>query len=184
MLQLQGSRGDDVYAYEKSYVNFILLSILNSSIISFMMNILSHCHNMIGFLASEFLWLCSCCLGDDMVHYMHVQGAHSLEMTHYIFLYTLGWLRNEVMECKHSEMKILNRNQGGGRGVHKENRSTFEHDRMSLLNNMGANFFKLVMISKVTFQKFFPSNIRSQLHVEYEKSINQLNKETATQLAS
>ena len=40
------------------------------------------------------------------------------------------------MECKHREMKILNRNQGGGRGVHRENRSTFEHDRMCLVNEM------------------------------------------------
>ena len=125
MLQLQGFRWDDVYAYEKRYVNFIVLSILNGSIISYMINILSHCPYRIGFLATEFLWLCSCCLGYDMVPYMHFQGAHALDMTQYIHPYTLGQLRNEVMDCKHKEMKKLNRNQGGGRGVHRENRSMF-----------------------------------------------------------
>ena len=38
------------------------------------------------------------------------------------------------MECKHREMKILNSNQGGGRGVAKENRGTFEHEIMCLVN--------------------------------------------------
>ena len=71
-----------------------------------MMKILSHCHCKIGFLASEFLWLCSYCLGDDMVPYMHVQGAHALEMTQSIHPYMLGHLMNEVMERKHREMKI------------------------------------------------------------------------------
>ena len=33
-------------------------------------------------------------------------------------------------------------------------------------------------------RKFLPSNIRIQLRVEYDKSINQLNKETSAQLAS
>ena len=53
------------------------------------------------------------------------------------------------MERKHREMKILNNNQGGGRGVHRENRSTYEYDRMCLVNEMRAQFFNLVMISKV-----------------------------------
>ena len=93
------------------------------------------------------------------------------------------------MELKHREMKILNSNQGGGRGIAKENTSTFEHDRMCLVNEMRAQFFKIVMRSEGTFQKFrqrklFPSNIRSQLHVEYDKSRNKLNKETIAQLAS
>ena len=48
-------------------------------------------------------------------------------------------------------MKKLNRNQGGGRGVHRENRSTFEHDRMCLVNEMRAQFFKLVMRLEGTF---------------------------------
>ena len=50
-------------------------------------------------------------------------------MTHNIHPYTFGWLSNEVMEHKHREMKILNINQGGGKGVAKENRGTFEHDK-------------------------------------------------------
>ena len=45
------------------------------------------------------------------------------------------------------------------------------------------------MRSEGTFQKFrqiifLPSNIRSQLRVEYENSRNQLNMETTAQLAS
>ena len=93
------------------------------------------------------------------------------------------------MELKHREMKILNSNQGGGRGVHRENRSTFEHDRMCLVNGMRAQFFNLIMRSEGTFQNFryrrsFPSDIGSQLCVEYDKSRNQLNKEIAAQLAS
>ena len=114
MFQLQGYRWDDVYAYEKRYTSFIVLSILNGSIISYMINILSHCPCKIGFLATDFLWLCSYCLGDDMSPYMHVQWDHALEMKQSILPYTLGQLRNEVMECKHREMKILNSNQGGG----------------------------------------------------------------------
>ena len=47
-----------------------------------------------------------------MVPYMHIQGAHALHMTRAVHPYTLGWLRNEVMEHKHREMEILNRNQG------------------------------------------------------------------------
>ena len=74
---------------------------------------LIHYHCRIGFLASEWLWLCSCCLGDEMVPYMHIQGAHALQMTKVAHPYTLGRLRNEVMERKHREMKILNNNQGG-----------------------------------------------------------------------
>jgi hypothetical protein len=79
------------------------------------------------------------------------------------------------MECKHREMKILNSNQGGGRGVSKEYRNTFEHDRMCLVNEMREQFFKIVMRLEGTFKNFrqrifFPSNIRSQLHVEYDKS--------------
>ena len=101
MLQLQGCRGDDVYAYDKRYVSFIVLSILNGSIISYMINILSHYPCRIGFLATELLWLCSCCLGDETVPYMHVQEAHALEMARSICPYTLGRLRNEVMEHKH-----------------------------------------------------------------------------------
>ena len=84
------------------------------------------------------------------------------------------------MECKHREMKILNSNQGGGRGVAKENRGTFEHEKMCLVNDMRGQLLKLVMRSEGTFQKFrqikfFPSNIRSQLRVEYEKTRNPLN---------
>ena len=54
---------------------------------------------------------------------------------------------------------------------------------------MQAQFFKLVMRSKGTFQKFkerrfLDSNIRCQLLVEYEKTRSPLNDETAAQLAS
>ncbi len=193
MLQLQGFRGEDAYAYEKRYVNssirIILLSISNGDIISFMINVLSHFHCRIGILDSKWLWLCSCCLGDEMVPYMHVQGAHALDMTWSIHPYTLGRLMNEVMEHKHREMKILNCNQGGGRGVAKENRGTFELDRICLVNEMKGKFFKLVIRSEGTFQifrqrKHLPSNVRNQLRVEYEKSRNPLNEETATKLAS
>ena len=69
-----------------------------------------------------------------MVPLMNVQGAHALDMNRSIHPYTLGWLRNEVIDCKHREMKILNSNQGGGRGVAKQNRGAFEHDRMCLVN--------------------------------------------------
>ena len=58
------------------------------------------------------------------------------------------------MEHKHREMKILNNNQGGGRGVHRENRIAYEHDRMCLVSEMRAQIFKLVMRLKGTFQKF------------------------------
>ena len=71
-----------------------------------------------------------------MVSYMHVQGAHALQMTRVIHPYTLGQLRNEVMERKYREMKILNRNQWGGRGVAKEYRNTFEHNNICLVNDM------------------------------------------------
>ena len=40
------------------------------------------------------------------------------------------------------------------------------------------------VLSKSLDKIFLPSNIRSQLRVEYDKSRNQLNKETATQLES
>ena len=103
--------------------------------------------------------------------------------------YMLGRLRNEVMERKHREMKILNSNQGRRRWVSKENKCTFQHDRMCLVNEMRVQFVNLVMRLEGSFQKFrqrrfFPSNIRSQLRVEYDKSRNQLNKEIAAQLAS
>ena len=67
----------------------------------------------------------------------------------------------------------MNKNQGGGRGFHWENRSTFEHYRMCLVNEKRAQFFKLVMRSKGTFQKFrqrrfMTSNVRSQICVEYD----------------
>ena len=93
------------------------------------------------------------------------------------------------MERKHRELKNVKRNQGGGRGFAKEDRGTFEHDRMCLVNEKRGQFFKIFMRSEGTFQNFrqvifFPSNIRSQLHVEYQKSRNPLNEETATQLAS
>ena len=106
-----------------------------------------------------------------MVPYMHVQGAHALEMIQSIHLYMLGRLMNEVMEHKHREMKNLNNNQGGGREVHRENRSTFEHDRMCLVNEIEGKIFNLVMRLEGTFQnfrerRFLPSNIRSQLRVE------------------
>lgn len=71
-----------------------------------------------------------------MVPYTHVQGACAPQMTRAIHPYTLGKLRNEVMECKHREMKILNSNQGGGREVAKEYRNTFEHNKMCLVNEM------------------------------------------------
>ena len=48
--------------------------------------------------------------------------------------YTLGQLRNEVMEHKHREMKNLDKNQGGGRGVAKEYRNRFEYEKMCLVN--------------------------------------------------
>ena len=35
-----------------------------------------------------------------MVTYMHIQGAHALDMTQSIHPYTLGRLMNEVLECK------------------------------------------------------------------------------------
>ena len=117
-----------------------------------------------------------------MVPYMHIQGAHALQMTRAAHPYTLGWLRNEVMERKHREMKKMNNKQGGGRGVAKEYRNTFEHDKMCLVNEMRAQFFKLVMRSEGTFQnfkeiRFLASNIRCQLHVEYEKTRSPLNDE-------
>ena len=81
-------------------------------------------------------------------------------------------------------MKILNSNQGGGRGFAKVYRNTFEHNKMCLVNEMWAQFFKIFIRSKGTFQnfqqrRFMPSNIRSQLHVEYENSRSPLNDETA-----
>ena len=54
-----------------------------------------------------------------MVSYMHIQGAHALQMTRASHPYTLRRLRNEVMEHKHREMKNFNNNQEGGRGVAK-----------------------------------------------------------------
>ena len=53
-------------------------------------------------------------------------------------------------------MKILNSNRGGGRGIAKENRGTFEHGRMCLVNEMRGQFSNVVMISECTFQKFIP----------------------------
>lgn len=86
-------------------------------------------------------------------------------------------------------MKILNRNQGGGRGVSKEYRNTFEHNKMCLVNEMWEKKFNLVIRSKGIFQNiqqriFLPSNIRTQLCVEYEKSRSPLNDKIAAQLAS
>ena len=54
---------------------------------------------------------------------------------------------------------------------------------------MQAQFFKLVMRSKGTFQnfkerRFLASNIKCQLRVEYEKTRSPLNDENAAQLAS
>ena len=144
---------------------------------------------MIGFLSSEWIWLCSCCLGDGMVPNIHIQRAHALQMTRVSLPYTLEWLRNEVMECKHMEMNNLNNNQRGGRGVAKEYRNTFEHDKMCLVNEMRAQFFKLIMRLEGTFQnfkerRFLASNIRCQLRVEYEKTRSPLNDENAAQLGS
>ena len=57
-------------------------------------------------------------------------------------------------------------------------------------NEVRAHILKLVIRSEGTFKKYkqrkflLPSNIRSQLHVEFVKERNQLNEETATQLAS
>ena len=67
----------------------------------------------------------------------------------------------------------MNNNQGGGKGVTKEYRNTFEHDKMCLVYEMQAQFFKLVMRSEGTFKnfkkrRFLSSNIRSQLRVEYK----------------
>ena len=58
------------------------------------------------------------------------------------------------MECKHREMKNLNRNQGGGRGVSKENIGTYEHERMCLVNEMRGKIFNPIMTSEGTFQTF------------------------------
>ena len=87
-----------------------------------------------------------------MVPYMHIQEYHDLQMTRNVRNFTLGWLSNGVMEHKHREMKILNNNQGGGRRVLKEYRNTIEHDKIFLLNNMQARFFKLVMRLEGNFQ--------------------------------
>ena len=88
-------------------------------------------------------------------------------------------------------MKILNNNQGGGRGVAKEDRNTFEHDKMCVVNEMRAHwlrahFFKLAMRLEGTFQnfkqrRFLSSNIRNQLCVEYEKLRSPLNDKTVAQ---
>ena len=72
------------------FISIILLSISNGDIISFMINILIHCYYRIDILASEWIWLSCCFLGDKMVPYMHFQGAHALHMTQYIHVYTLG----------------------------------------------------------------------------------------------
>ena len=71
-----------------------------------------------------------------MVPYMHIQGSHALQMTRSTHPYTLGQLRNEVMEHKHREMKSLNNNQRGQRGVLKDYRNIFEHDKLCLVNEM------------------------------------------------
>ena len=86
-----------------------------------------------------------------MVPYIHVQGAHAIDMTWSIHPYTLGWLRNGVIEHKDREMQFLNSNKGRGRGVSKKYRSTFEHERMCLVNEMRGHFFNLVMRSEGTF---------------------------------
>ena len=52
------------------------------------------------------------------------------------------------------KMKMLNRNQRGGRWVSKEYRCTFEHDKICLINEMRAQIFMLVMILEGTFQNF------------------------------
>ena len=87
------------------------------------------------------------------------------------------------MERKHREIKNLNNNQGGGSGVAKEYRNRFEYDKMCLVNETWAQFFKLVMRSEGTFQnfkerRFLASNIRCQICVEYEKTRSPLNEET------
>ena len=79
----------------------------------------------------------------------------------------------------------MNINQGGGRGVSKEYRNTFKHNKMCLVNEVRAQFFKLVMRLEGIFQnfqqtRFLLSKIRSQLRVEYEKSISPLNDEVVT----
>ena len=86
--------------------------------------------------------------------YMHIQGAHALYMTRVAHPYNLGQLRNEVMECKHREMKNLNNNKGGGRGVAKEYRNTFEHDKMCLVNEMQTQFFQTGYEIRGYFPKF------------------------------
>ena len=133
---------------------FIVLCISTWWYYSFMIKKLIHYHCSVGFFSSEWIWLCSCCLGDEMVSYMHIQWVYSLKMAMDVHHYTLRWLRNEVMERKHREMKILNINQVGGRGFAKEYRNTFEHDKMCLVNEMRAQFFKFVMRIEGTFQKF------------------------------
>jgi hypothetical protein len=81
-----------------------------------------------------------------MVLCVHIQGAHSLHMTKAYHPRTLVYLRNEVMEHKHREVKILNTNQGAQRGcIGMDYRNTFDHDKMFLVNEMRAQFFELVM---------------------------------------
>lgn len=111
-------------------IKFIVLCISTLRYYFIHDKILIHYDCKIGFLANEWLWFCSCCLGDEMVPYMHVQWA--------IHPYTLGRLRNDVMEHKHMEMKILNSNQGGGTGVAKEYKNTSEHNKMCHVNEMQA----------------------------------------------
>jgi hypothetical protein len=128
-------------------------------------------HCRIGQLASEWLWLCSSCLGDEMVPYMHIQGEHALQMTKACHPHTLGHLRNEVMECKHKEMKNLNTNQGAQRGcIGMDYQNTFDHDKMCLVNEMREQFFKLVMRSEGILQKqkqikCVPPIIKNQLRL-------------------
>ena len=60
----------------------------------------------------------------------------------------------------------MNNNYGRGRGVAKEYRNTFEYNRLCLLNQMGAQYFKFVMNLEGTFKKF---RQRRFMHSKYYK---------------
>jgi len=83
-----------------------------------------------------------------MVPYMHIQGAHALYMTKACHPHALGSLINEVIKCKHGEMKNLNTNQGAQRGcISMDYQKTFDYDKMCLSNEMRKLFFNLVVRS-------------------------------------
>ena len=65
------------------------------------------------------------------------------------------------MDHKSREMKILNRNQGGGRGVSRDNRGTFEHEKMCLVNERRGKCFQSCYEIRRYFPKFYTKNIMS-----------------------